>query len=204
MITHPQEEYLVRHNLKNVDLIRQVELGHVFFFRTVGRTIKWTIFSIYRQNTINHPWEYKISYQVPVHNGYKDGRLFEKSSLDALIQYEEYEDFVYRCVTLEHEAVIGKNKAVLACWQMFLVQYDGWLLENASLGLKKLIFNSIDSERSIVGRLESYSEAVAILKSKHPSVGRRYEKDVLFYSENYCDWLAAITNGKDAIELYAE
>jgi hypothetical protein len=191
MIT-PQEEYLARHGLDDVAVIQHVKNGSVFVYSEGV----WTILSIKWQDNPIHPGEYHFSYLTPIHNGYKE-HLFERD--DYILQYDEYEDFIYQWSSkngwgAKARAIEGEWQSILTCWEMFLIMFDGWFVENASFTLKRLLFESVDPDSDLFCRLRYYKESIFILAEKHPSVLKRFKVDVLTYAHSYCNWLARLLN----------
>lgn len=190
----PQEEYLIRHGLSDVAVIRHVESGTVFV-TSESPLRSWTVLSIKWKDNPIHPGEYHLCYLAPIHNGHKSGQVFEKMD-EFILQYDEYEHFIYQWASklADHRAIEGDWQSVLACWEMFLYIFDDWFVENTSSSLKRLIYESINLDQDVSQRLNGYQDAISLLTEQYPYVLKRFKFDVLPHIHSYCDWLARLVN----------
>ncbi|MCK9458309.1 MAG: hypothetical protein M0R80_01545 [Proteobacteria bacterium] len=146
-------------------------------------TINW-------QEPTWRPGVYYIKTYEPIHNGYRDGVLFEQLTENKLF-LDEYEDFF-----LEWRKNVVRlpwqKELRLITWEICLYCYDGLL---ASYVSKQDFLSTIDPSLSVESRLESLDKILIYFQNKLPLFVEALNMDMRRYSKEYANWLAELVHG---------
>lgn len=203
------EEYLNRHNIKNVpivhhsrssSLICRLDSNHP---RWKGH--KWLLTSILWDHNNHHPGNYRFEMHFPVHDGCSKNCFFtqynpsvirsEKPSI--IKKWDEYEDYILdEFCMMEGLKPVKEKDAFLTAWEIFVYIYDSWFYQQ-SHDIKSILYESLDKEKSSKHRYKYYQEIVAFLTNNHSIVLRSWRFDLLIRVQNYADWLATVMEQKN-------
>ena len=180
------EEYLERHNIK-IPYVKHVHSGCVFFKPADNH---WCLLTIVWKEPTGRPGIYHVRIYEPIHNGFKDGLLFEQINEKKLF-LDEYEDYF-----LEWRKGIVKvargPEVQLTAWEICLRCYDGLL---ANYVTKQDFLSTIDHDLTVESRLKSLDKIMAYFKEAFPLFLEAWEMDVRRYTEGYAHWLAELVHG---------
>lgn len=180
-----QEEYIQRHSI-DVPLIVCTNFGNVIFrhddFRYLVAHLEWKYYSW-------HVGNFKIDIYNPVYNGYTEGRLLNSYD-DITIEWDNYQSFFRNWIPLWHGKIqpVTRHESLIACWEIFLYCFDGWLARNATTEFMKLIDET--SDFSNPNRVRYIKEAHKYLRLNHEAVAKKFESVILSFSTHYMDWIS--------------
>jgi hypothetical protein len=180
------EEYLKRHGI-DIPYVKHIRSGCAFFKPADNN---WYLLTINWQEPTWRPGVYYIKTYEPIHNGYRDGVLFEQLTENKLF-LDEYEDFF-----LEWRKNVVRlpwqKELRLITWEICLYCYDGLL---ASYVSKQDFLSTIDPSLSVESRLESLDKILIYFQNKLPLFVEALNMDMRRYSKEYANWLAELVHG---------
>ena len=189
------EEYLNRHSITDVLVAKHCDSGSLIL-RTTDASIwtsRWLLLSIHWENHDHHPGQYKIDMSYPIHNGYVYEIFFDQYPTITK-KWHEYEEHLINWATHIKGAVpvVDSIDITLAAWEMFVFSYDSWFSKQAPNDIKKSLFESINKNKPISYRHESYQDVLFYISKEHPSVMRFWKCEFLNRLYNYSYWLAEL------------
>lgn len=191
-----QEEYLMRHGIKDVPIINHVTKGSLLLRMETGyllMTIDW-------KEHDRHPGSYYINYHTPVHDGYAKGHYFNRiSDVEREVEWDEYYSYISSWVKGQISPVCGDKEVILAAWEIFVFCCDGMLVDFANSTLEKLIYNSLNEEATLDQRFQGYQECLTYISSEFPAMLKSFKHDLLPHIQNYCHWLAKLIKSYNEI-----
>lgn len=187
------EEYFQRHKITDVPLVHHCTNGALIlesFNSQIWRS-KWVVFSIRWIDHDHRPGHYLMEINVPVHDGYETGEVFDQQ-VHVEKKWQEYEDFIldWSKSVSELKPVIGRE-AVIFAWEMFVYVFDSWFLKQPN-SLKQKLFQSLDKDNSIQTRYSNYQDVAIFLSTHHPAVMRVWKYEILSKLQHDADWLARL------------
>lgn len=196
------EEYLNRHRI-NVPVAHHFGSGSLIL-RTFDSSIwknRWILINIRWEDHDHHPGKYFIEMNSPVHDGYLSETVFSKWS-SVMKKWHEYEDFLLDWVDGVNgvRPVLEEKEVTLAAWEMFVFAYDSWFMKQSG-DVKRILFESLDSDRPTNYRYQHFQDVAIFLATHHPAVLRVWKYEVLFRVNNYADWLGNLLKNKSYASL---
>lgn len=188
------EEYLNRHNLNNVPLMKHiVDVGYVFSRKETSSNITWTVLQINYVEQEAHPGYYQITITKPRHNGFTEGVMFEKSE-NIRIEWGDYEAWMLNWMNKNKKTIVPEtnNSAVLTAWEMFVYSCDSWMSLHSR---NEDLFQSLNYEASPDARMAALTRSLNVFKDK--KLNSAWREHVRTYTNNYCGWMAE-SAGKNA------
>ena len=190
------EEYLQRHQIKDVPLILSPNRGALLLrksFPSCKQT--WCLLSFYWQEQTS-PGNYIFTTEFPLHNSSKNGKLFTTDNPPKKIKWADYENYIlelsYRFYISGFAPVNGSYKELtINAWEMFVFQYDEFFSQQQSQ-VKRLLFETLDFEKSIDDRYKSYELMCKYLEKYSPNVLKIWKFEILMRLQKYSNWLAEI------------
>jgi len=179
-----QEEYINRHSM-DTPLIVYTNFGNVIFrhdeLRYLVARLEWVPYSW-------HVGHFKIWIYYPLHNRYTD-QIFKPYD-DITIEWDNYQSFFRSWIPLWRNEIkpVMQHESFVACWEIFLYCFDGWLARNASPEFMRLIDKT--SDFSNPNRIRCVHDAYDYLKLNHQVIAKKFRDAIFAYSTNYMDWLA--------------
>ena len=133
----------------------------------------------------------------PVHDGYRNNALFEPTSDDLVLHWEEYEDFILRwSASLDEERVaLNIKSAHLAAWEMLLRCFDGLLIQHDCYERFKNITNS---DINVDERFLALHDSLDFISRNMVSMYEVWNYEIISYLRDYCCWLSnmVVLNGR--------
>ena len=190
-----QEEYLMRHSITDVRVINHVANGSLLLKMDTGyllMTIAW------KEND-RHPGRYYINYHTPVHDGHVKSCYFNRiSDVEREIEWDEYHSYILSWVKGRITPVYGDKEIILAAWEIFVFFCDSMIVNFTNNTLEKLVYSSLDEDRTLDERFQGYQECLVYISSEFPVLLKAFKHDLLPHIQNYCHWLTKL------IKLYNE
>ena len=182
---HLCEEYIERHRL-HVRFARHVNYGAMFF--RSEHDLGWRILVIGQRPPVIHPCTYSFRTLKPIHNGWEDKTLFEVASIDLVLTWSEYEDFVMKWAesVTRSQIPLGIKSVQLAAWEILLYCFDGALVK---WGCHDRFYKTIDLSNSIDDRFMAMREALEFASRNMPEFYESWTRDMSHYLRGYCFWM---------------
>ena len=180
------EEYFHRHGI-NVQYARHVDRGAIFFKTDYDFT--WRILSIRWKLPSVHPGTYHIKTVKPVHDGYRGRALFESTSKDLSIHWDEYESFIMKwAASLSGDQIASSvKKAHLAAWDMLLYCCDDAIKQQ---GYQNQFNNTTDVTFNVDERFMALQESLVFISKNFVALHEVWICEMGPYLRDYCYWLA--------------
>lgn len=190
------EEYFQRHKIDDVLVAHHCSTG-ALILRTTDSALwknRWLLVTIRWADHDHHPGEYHIDMNSPVHDGFTTETIFTKWPTTKK-KWHEYEDFLLGWAEKLKgvKPVRGVRNITLAAWEMFVFSYDSWFCRQP-FEIKRMLFESLDKDKSADYRYQHYQDVAIFLATHHPAVLRAWKYEVLARVQNYADWLAVIVD----------
>ena len=178
------EEYLQRHKI-DVPYARHVERGAVFFRTQYDSS--WRILSIEWKPQVVHPGEYLIKTFKPLHDGYQIKSLFEPTSKNLVVHWDEYDAFFVKWVAgLTLDLIATNVKSVhLAAWDMLLCCFDSL----AQGEYRQQLCAAADVSKSADERFAALQDALAFVSRYLPPIHEAWTYEISAYLRDYCYWV---------------
>jgi hypothetical protein len=184
------EEYLQRHGIL-IPYVKHVSSGHVFF-KYKEKEI-WHLLSIKWVEPTWRPGCYYIKVFRPIHDGYKNGLLYEEI-LENKIFLDEYEDYFVKWK--EDIGKISSQKELrMTAWEICLYCYDNLLANYVS---KQDFFSTVDPTLPMEIRLQSLDKLLLYFKDRLPLFVETLNMDLIRYARGYSDWLVELVHAKNS------
>ena len=170
-----QEEYIKRHSLDILPIV----------YTSSGSAIvkDGPHYLILHLEWVPQPWRvghFKFSTCYPTHNAHLISTCYDCKDVE--IAWDRYE-FYFRNWSSVNNFKPVKNR-LLACWEIFLYCFDGWLARNATPEFMKLVDKTADNyDLSII-------KAIEYLRDNYSSQFSRFRSQILKHcTDNYMEWL---------------
>jgi hypothetical protein len=189
-----QEEYLQRHGIVDVPIIVHTIRGSLLL-RPKGFSYLVVVISWKPSN--RGPGRYHINYYTPIHNGYSRNLYFSRiSEVECVLEWEEYSTYIINWSSKNRlNPVLTEAEVYLSIWEMFLFCCDDAL---ASLGLEKLLYESINEDNPIDKRYSSFLDCMDYLRLNHPDLSNLFKDNFLSHVFPYCFWLSKLISDNNA------
>lgn len=204
------EEYLKRHNIKNVPLAHHCSQASLLLavdspsvwqnllkHKILNKMPRYAILQIRWDHNDHHPGQYNFSINCPVHDGYLNDSIFSTTTI-AIVKWHEYEYFILNNLMEIMQGVRvfhDFNEVTIAAWEMFVLAYDSWF--NKQNGeIKYLLFESLDRDNNLEKRWGFCQELLHRLQISNPVVFRCWKYDVLSRIGCHAEWLANLVEEK--------
>jgi hypothetical protein len=178
------EEYMVRH-LIDIPYVKHIDSGCVFFKKKDHH--RWSLLTINWQEPTWRPGIYHIRQYLPIHDGYKQGAIFNQFS-EEKVHLDEYENYILEWRDGVKKIADGKEVR-LAAWEICLYCYDTLL---AMYVCRENFMASVNPELSIELRAEALDEVILYFKQHFKFFYEAWQSDLRRYIEGYAYWLAKL------------
>lgn len=188
------EEYFQRNQISDVPIIHCPNKGALLLLPSGN--YPWSILNFYWEEQ-TAPGNYVFTREYAVHNGYKDGRLFGQKIIEK-VSWNEYENYIWEFISPYRDfrdssiivPVQGLYKTVtINAWEMFVYQCDD-LFSEQKTQFKSLLFETLDTDKSIVERYANYEFMCRYLEEYLPVLLKKWKFEVLMRLQKYSHWLA--------------
>lgn len=207
------EEYLLRHDIINVPLVHHCHNG-TLILRSTNSSVwanRWVLLKIKWVDHEYRPGHYCIDMNIPIHDGYSKGIIFEKiCSVEK--KWHEYENFLIDwssgLISFVESIVDSKveglepitevKEIIMVAWEMFVFVCDERFTKQPN-DIQQKLFATLDKDNSIETRYYYYRDIVTFLSTQQPSILRiwKYEfLEIIGDMQTYADWLAILINKK--------
>lgn len=189
------EEYLDRHKIKNVPIIRHMQDGSLFLRSKFNDKLdgsQYAILSFYWHANANHPGHYYVETNLPVFDGFKKSTLFLSYSTVTL-KWHEYENYWINYINFQDNFdLLNNSESFFACWQMFLFIFHNFY-ESLRASHKKIFMESINYEYSRARQLRYIENCEKILENFYPKIFHYWKNKFCRHLDNHADWILNIS-----------
>jgi hypothetical protein len=192
------EEYLKRHSIADVPLVKHIKQGTLFMKEESVFGTEWGLMTINYVQDGHGPGVYQMRHLKPHHDGYLHrGGMFEMVASDNL-EWDQYEDYIWELVKRpgRPRAIRDHKEIMLTAWEMFLHCCDTGLVPHAN---NETLFRSIDRELTVPERHVHFSLFSSHLHKAEPTLFDLWNREFVTHVRGNCHWLAQLmeTNGGD-------
>jgi hypothetical protein len=190
----PFEEYFIRHQIKNVPLVKHVDNGCMLFYLGDVDKNQFCLCTYFWQDNTIHPGRYYVHFQIPVKNGYEKHRLFETHS-EMNIKWHEYEAYWINWMqnNTEFTPIDNYEQAYLAAWSCFVYIIENFC-NNLKPNWKNLFLESANLKNPVRSRIRYSEDCQKILEDSFPKISYLWKTRFYKYFENYSDWIYHLYN----------
>jgi hypothetical protein len=196
------EEYLQRHSIKDVPLVKHVAQGTVFMREEVDDEIEWHLLTIQfsPEGSGHHtgPGSYIIRRLVPNHDGYvgRGSGLFQTVATDT-VEWDQYEDFMWAFVKTgdRPKPIIDQREVLMTAWEMFVYACDSGLVAHAA---NEAFFKTLDPSLTTQQRHMNFTLFSNHFHRVEPTLFELWNREFLTHvkNHNHCLWLAKLMDGQ--------
>ncbi|RDJ35231.1 MAG: hypothetical protein DWQ19_10475 [Crenarchaeota archaeon] len=181
------EEYLQRHSITGVPLLRHTKSGYLFLRENKP---KWKVLSIFWKEPTYRPGYYVVNVCTPRHNS----NAFDMEPIlpEVKLGWDDYEEFLLNWATeyKDGAVVADKLEVLLMSWEMFVFSHDA-MLARSYPSLIGSIYETLDFTQPKTDRFQSYNNLAKQLDpggGPFPTWFRSFE----MYNKHYCYWLSEL------------
>lgn len=184
------QEYLNRHKI-DAGWMGYPNSGSLVFRSTDPDRHRWLLLHFQKEGPEYHPQTYKVDTIVPKRNvgeigGHRKRHIIKSNGNNNNgILWDEFEVWMRRYITKAHKLRMVKDpiERELTLWEVFVYCNDNWFAD-WGFAYKKVLFRTLNLDRSLDERRDQFNAMKDILRSAHPKTLRRFQSNAAHYQED--------------------